>query len=170
MNTLIRSLALPGAAALALAGCHDAAPVTEETAAATGNIAQEPEALPGVSAQDGKLVLPAVPGRPGAVYFTLRNAGAEAVTLAGVDVTGAAKAEMHETSGGTMRSLTEVELAPGELIAFKPGGHHVMAFGLPEKVSEAELTLTFSSGDKISLPLNIEKMGANMGAMEGMRH
>ncbi|MEJ2458232.1 MAG: copper chaperone PCu(A)C [Novosphingobium sp.] len=159
---------LYAAAALALlGGCQQAtAPAPEESAAGTNG----PNARPGIVVSDGRLVLPIVAGRPAAVYFSIRNDGTDAATLAGVHVAEADKAEMHKTEGRTMSAVNSVALAPGETVAFAPGGYHVMAFGLPGTLKPGEtveLTLTFSDGDKVPVPLRIETIG---GDMEGMHH
>ncbi|SFF94168.1 hypothetical protein SAMN05518801_10420 [Novosphingobium sp. CF614] len=161
---LPRKLAfLCGAASLAaLAACQQpAAPVPQET----GADAAAPDAKPGISASDGRLVLPVVAGRPAAVYFSVRNDGPGTATLVGIHVAGAGKAEMHKTEGGTMSPVDSVELAPGAVLEFAPGGYHIMAFDLADTLkagAATELTLTFSDGDKLSMPLRIEKMGNAM--------
>jgi Uncharacterized protein conserved in bacteria len=135
----------------------------------------EPEAKPGIFAGEGRLVLPAVAGRPAAVYFTVRNESDTKVTLSSVHVAGAGKAEMHKTEGGSMGAVKSVDIAPGRAVAFAPGGYHVMAFDLANSMKAGqtgELTLTFSDGDKLSFPLMLEAMGGSMGAhdMPGMTH
>ena len=168
----LRRIAFIGAAAMAamLAGCQQAeAPAPQDT----GAEAAGPDAKPGMSASEGRLVLPVIAGRPGAVYFSLRNDGGGAATLAAVHVAGAAKAEMHKTEGGSMAAVDSVELAPGAAIDFAPGGYHVMAFELADTLKPgdtAELTLTFSDGDKLSMPLHVEKMGEARHDMSGMHH
>jgi len=153
-----------------------------------------PDAKPGLVASDGRLVLPVIAGRPAAVYFTVRNDGAEPVTLAGVNVAGVGKAQMHQTNGGSMSAVESLPIDPGASVVFAPGGLHVMAFDLSDKLKAggtAELTLTFSDGDKLSMPLHVETMGAaaangdetgadetggneagggDMAGMEGMHH
>lgn len=132
----------------------------------------DPDAKPGISLSDGKLMLPLVSGRPGAAYFTLRNDGENPATLAGVYVDGADSAEMHETRGGTMAPVGNLEIAPGNELKFERGGLHVMAFGLSEDFAaggSTEITLTFSDGDKLSAPLKIEST-ADSGSMPGMDH
>ena len=133
--------------------------------------AAAPEAKPGLALNDGRLVLPAVKGNPAGGYFTLVNGGDKAVTVAAVSVTGAAKAELHETVGGTMSPIVKLEVKPGETVEFKPGGKHVMAFDLDPALAPggtSEITLTFEGGDKLSAPLKLEARGA--AAMEGMDH
>jgi copper(I)-binding protein len=135
-----------------------------------------PDAKPGLVASDGKLVLPVIAGRPAAVYFTVRNNGGEPVTLAGVHVDVAAKAQMHQTNGSSMGMVESLPIDPGASVIFGPGGLHVMAFDVSNKVKaggSAELTMTFSDGDKLSMPLEVEKMGGgDMSGhdMEGMQH
>lgn len=151
-------------AALPLAACGQQA---EQPAAA-------PEAKPGLALNDGRLVLPAVKGNPAGGYFTLVNGGDKVVTLAAVTVTGAARAEMHETVGEAMSPIEKLELKPGETVEFKPGGKHVMAFELDPSLAPGgttEITLTFEGGDKLSATLKLEARGAAaMEHMEGMDH
>lgn len=151
---------------LALAACQQPAqPAKEEAAKA----AMGPETKPGLALNEGRLVLNAVKGNPGAAYFTLANNSDKPVTLAAVFIEGAGRAEMHETTGGGMAPLKPSELAPGATVKFEPGGKHVMAFDLDPKLApggSAEMTLTFADGDKLSAPLKIE----SAGGMDGMEH
>ena len=161
-------------AALALAGCSGDKPAA--TAEPTQAASAGPDAKPGLSVSGGRLVLPAVPGNPGAAYFTLANGGDAEATVAAVHIAGAARAEMHETTGGSMSPLKTAAIAPGKSVVFAPGGKHVMAFEIAETIkpgSTVELTLTFADGDKLSTPLAVEAaggMGAMEGPMEGMDH
>nr|KIS33423.1 hypothetical protein TQ38_08440 [Novosphingobium sp. P6W] len=164
------ALLLCTAMALALGACgkEPDSPTASNEATLTG-----PDAKPGLVASDGKLVLPVIARRPAAVYFTVRNDGAEPVTLAAVSILGAGKAEMHETKGGSMGKVDSLPVDPGASVVFAPGGLHVMVFDLPAALKaggKAELTMTFSDGDKLSMPLAVEAMGGDMGDMEGMHH
>lgn len=132
-----------------------------------------PEAKPGLTLSEGTLVLPAVKGNPAGGYFTLINTGDKAVTLAAVSVTGAVRAEMHETTGESMAPLATLEIKPGETVKFERGGKHVMAFELDPALTaggKTELTLTFADGDKLSAPLKLEAPGGGMEHMAGMDH
>jgi copper(I)-binding protein len=158
------ALAIPFLA-LALAACQQPAQPAKEEAAKE---ALGPEAKPGLVLSEGRLVLNAVKGNPGAAYFTLANNSDKPVTLAAVFIEGTGRAEMHETSGESMAPLKPSELAPGAALKFEPGGKHVMAFDLDPKLApggSAEMTLTFSDGDKLSAPLKVESAGG-MGGME----
>ncbi len=150
--------------ALALAACQQQ-PEEKQTQTPASHAANGPDAKPGLTLQGGRLVLPAVKGNPGAAYFKLDNASGRATVLASVFIDGAAKADMHQTSEGTMGSVERVELAAGAGIAFEPGELHVMAFDLDAKLQPGgttEMTLTFADGDKLSAPLAIEAAGGGM--------
>lgn len=136
----------------ALSACGQQAAKDEASQAA-------PEAKPGLTLSEGALVLPAVKGNPAGGYFTLVNNGDKAVTLAAVSVTGAARAEMHETTGESMAPLATLEIKPGETVKFERGGKHVMAFELDPTLAaggSTEVTLTFADGDKLSAPLKLQ--------------
>ena len=153
-------------ATIALAGCKQESPTPAPEASAS---AAMPDAKPGLAVNNGVLVLPAVKGRPGAVYFDLVNSGADATSLAAATVDGAGKTEFHETTGGKMGSLGTIEVPPGATVSFARGGKHAMVFDLDEKIvagSSVELTLTFADGDKISVPLKVEPAGGGMVGMD----
>ena len=139
-------------AALALAACNQGpAPAAQESAAA-GQLA----------VTGGKLVLPAVRGNPGAAYFTVTNGTAQPASLTGATVEGTTKAEMHETSGGSMAPLTALTVGPGAAVTFAPGGKHVMVFGVPGSLqagAAAKLTLTFAGGQTASTSLQVTAPG-----------
>lgn len=153
---LAASLAL--IATLGACGKEPDSPTASNEATLSG-----PDAKPGLVASDGKLVLPIIAGRPAAAYFIVRNDGAEPVTLAAVNIAGVGDAQMHQTNGGKMAPVKSLPIDPGASVVFTPGGLHVMAFDLSDKLQPGgttELTLTFTDGDKLSLPISIEKMGS----------
>ncbi|WP_374528691.1 copper chaperone PCu(A)C [Novosphingobium sp.] len=163
--TFFRTVAAPLAIALALAGCQ-AKEGKDAGAEATATTA--PEAAPGAQLTDGKLVLPAVSGNPGAAYFTLSNTGKDTVSIAAVAVEGAGKAEMHQTMSGEMRPVDRADVEPGTALKFEPGSFHVMVFDLDPKLAAGgttELTITLANGDKVSAPLAIEAAGSSGGEM-----
>lgn len=162
---LILAPALLGLSALSLGACQQQPAETAEATAA-------PEAKPGLAVTDGRLILPVVGGNPAGIYFTLTNTGDKPGALAAVSIDGAAKAEMHETKGGTMSPVPQIEVPAGGTVKFEPGALHVMAFDLDAKLvagGTAEMTLTFADGDKLSAPLKIESRAGGDG-MAGMDH
>lgn len=165
------ALPLAVVATLALAACQQQVPTPEASASAESATAENMAgAKAGLSASNGKLVLPAVKGRPGAAYFMLSNSDTKLATLANVAIAGAAKAEAHETKDGAMAPLKNLELKPGEMIMFERGGKHVMAFDLAPTIKAGdtvEMTLTFADGNTLVVPLVAEATGGaqDHGAM-----
>lgn len=104
---------------------------------------------PAATAVDGAWVrLPAVPGRPGAAYFALHGGSADA-TLIAVASPRVRRAELHESMANGMRPIVSVLVPAGGIVAFAPGGRHVMLFDLDPRLppgSSAPLTLSFADG------------------------
>ena len=103
----------------------------------------------------------------GAIYMTI-NGGPEAERLVGISVPAdiAASASMHETvmaddasaddmdmgdGSMTMQQVDSVEIPAGGLVAFKPGGLHVMLMGL---------TAPLTAGQTFDMTLQFETAGA----------
>jgi copper(I)-binding protein len=64
-----------------------------------------------------------------------------------------------------------VNLAPGALVEFKPGGYHIMLLDLKQELEEGQnvpLTLTFAKAGTIQVDVRIEKTGDESGS--GMMH
>lgn len=163
--TLARRFVLPLAASLAalsLSACGQFAKEEEKAAASAA-----PEAKPGISVADGVFMLPAVSGNPGAAYFALDNESNNTVSIASIAIAGAGKTEIHQTMGGQMKPVDRVDVEAKTVVKFERGGLHVMAFevdGSLKAGDTAEMTITFTDGDKVSAPLKLEAMGA--GAMD----
>lgn len=105
--------------------------------------------------------------KTGAVYFTLHNQSKHDKTLISVSVPQdiASEAQIHTTvmqeDVMKMRELTEgVKVEAGEMVAFEPGGRHIMLMGLTkglEEGSEVVLTLTFSDASELKVSLPVKK-------------
>jgi copper(I)-binding protein len=129
-------------------------------ASACAKTGEAPKAAAEPCAGDGPVVteawVRATPSGQGttAAYFTVCNAGSEAVELVGIDTPAADIVELHETkrdeSGvASMAPIAGVTLAPKESLSFTPGGKHVMLIGVHDGLAEgatAQLTLHFSDG------------------------
>jgi copper(I)-binding protein len=98
----------------------------------------------------------ATPGKAenGAAYLTLQSSAADRLTSLSTPI--AEKAELHlmtmEAGIMRMRPLAGVDLAPGQKVALKPGGTHIMLVGLKEPLR---------SGQSFPLTLHFEKAGAS---------
>ena len=161
MRTGAFAMSAVAAMALGLSACGSQAPQPE----ASGAAAAAPDAPPGITLSDARIQLPLVSGRPAAAYFTVSQANGAPRKVVGVAVEMAGRAEMHETRGGTMAPVKEVEVGPGKTIKFAPGGYHVMLFDLDPKLrfsKDAELTITFDGGDKASARAPVATMADTM--------
>ena len=149
-------------AAVTLAGCKG----TEQPAAPASKART---AKPGITVSAARLVLPAVPGNPGAAYFTLGNQSQGTAAITGVAVAGAGKTEIHTPD---MKLVDRAEVEAGTTLTLEPGKVHLMVYDVSSDLkpgSETELTLVFADGDKVSVPAKILSAGAAaMGGMGGM--
>jgi copper(I)-binding protein len=152
MKRSVWSAVALGIAALGPTACGEA---PEEAAAG-------PEAPEGISVSNARLMLPAVAGNPGAVYFDVANAGASNRVIRAASVAGAGSAMMHTTIEGAMQEAAQVVVPAGGTVKLEPGGTHIMAMDLADTVAAggtAEVTVTFVGGDKVSFPAEVRAAG-----------
>ena len=112
--TKARHFVLPlliAVASVSLAACKG----DDKPAAAASSA---PEGKPGVTMKDARLVLPAVPGNPGAAYFSLDNQSKDVIGIAAVAVQGAGKTELHT---GDMKPFDHATADPRTTLKFEPG-------------------------------------------------
>lgn len=145
-----------GIASVGLAGCSEQPEPTDAT----------PDAPDGISVTNARLMLPAVAGNPGAIYFEVKNDSGENRMIRAVSVAGAASAVLHQmgtwNNQPSMDEIFQVDVPANGELKFEPGGLHVMANELADTVtagSTAEVTLTFVGGDKISFPAEVRAAG-----------
>jgi len=114
----------------------------------------------------------------GAVYFILENRGQQPQRLIGAQTSRAEKTELHtHVHQGDMMRMQQVEAvdvpAAGK-VEFKPGGNHVMLFGLKQPLVAGEsfpVTLQFEDGGEITTEVSIEvDAPAAGGAAPGHHH
>lgn len=115
---------------------------------------------------------------PGAAYFTLTNTGAEADRLIAARPVGfAERAELHTHihDNGVMRMREVeggVEIPAGETVEFRPGGLHVMLFGLAAPLTEGELhplVLVFQRAGEVEVGVFVENRAPG-GSDSGHHH
>ena len=175
----MRNLMFAGlsAVALILSGCGQKTDSPAGTASESATAA--PENAPGITMTDAVVRLPAVAGSPGVAYFSVSQGSSPARKIAGVYVEGTERAEMHETvtenGVSSMRAVKDAALESGKTTTFKPGGMHIMLFGVADTLKaggSTEITITLDNGDKVSAPAKIESLGGGMGNndMSGMDH
>jgi copper(I)-binding protein len=139
---------------------ENAATMAEEAGAGTGQ---------GIGLQEGALRLSATPDAPSAAYLTITG-GATDMVITGIDSMNAARVEMHESR----RENGMVSMAPVESITvpangrveMRPGGLHLMLFGIDTATREAGtilLRLRFADGSVSAVAATT----ANMATLEG---
>ena len=151
------SLAL-GIATLGLSACGSE---TEE-----GEITAAPEGVEGLTITNARMIMPAVSGRPAAIYFDIAYDGASNQTLSAIFVEGAENAMMHEYGEKDFKvqmiPLESLDLTKGAKVSFEPGGKHGMAMGVSPELQaggKTEVTLIMANGDKSSFTADIKGAG-----------
>lgn len=100
-------------------------------------------------------------------YLTVKNNGAEADRLIGIESPIAGKAEIHEMAVKdgimTMRPLAGgLEIPAGGEMKLEPGSFHIMFVGLKEPAVEGvkfPATLTFEKAGKVDVEFAVDKPG-----------
>jgi copper(I)-binding protein len=104
-------------------------------------------------------------------YLTVTNTGSTPDRLTGGSAAFAERVEIHEmaTANGvmTMRALGNgLTIAPGQTVALKPGGLHVMFMGLRSPLLEGQsvkVTLEFEKAGKVELMLPVKAASGAAG-------
>ena len=149
MKRRVLSAAALALATLGLGACGEA---PDEAQAAPGT-------TEGIAVSNARLMLPAVKGNPGALYFDIANSGTENRVIRKVAVSGAGNAEMHTKD---MQLVLQVAVPAGGATKFEPGGEHVMAMNLADTVTEgskADVTLTFVGAKQTKCPADVRAAG-----------
>jgi copper(I)-binding protein len=116
------------------------------------------------------------PNKLGAAYLILKNTGQEADTLQSVSSPDAEKAEIHEhtqDAQGIMRMRPVqggLKIPAGGSVEFKPGGYHIMLFGLKHNLEEGQqlpLKLHFAHAGDLDIEVKVEKAPAGSAGMHG---
>jgi periplasmic copper chaperone A len=115
---------------------------------------------------------PLAPQNNTAVYVTLENPSTTPRTVVSVTTPDADKAELHEvrTEGGMMTMMPAKELAvPAKgSVELKPGGFHIMLFGLKKPVKPGDqVHLALQLKDGTSVPIAATVRAAD--SMPGMK-
>jgi copper(I)-binding protein len=134
-------------------------------AAATAACNQEP-GPPMVTIEHVVVNLPAVPGRPGAAYFTLRS-NTDPAKLLNVTSPLVQRVELHESmtkDGMSRMAPVEATSFPGTgVLSFKPGGKHAMLYGIDPSIKaggKIPITFTFDPAPAVTVEAQVEAAGA----------
>lgn len=103
----------------------------------------------------------------GAAYMTLVNTGGAPDRLLGATspVAERAEAHAHHMDGNVMKMhpVHAIEIAPGSPTVLKPGGLHIMLFGLKAPLKAGEtfpLTLRFERAGRLTIDVLVEQPAA----------
>lgn len=109
---------------------------------------------------------------PIAVYFVVRNEGATADTLDGIEIT-AGTASLHQQTGAggameTMVPLAFAAIPAGESLRFAPGGRHVMIEGLARPIVAGDvlpMTMVFRRSGRAPVAARVVSYGDLEGVL-----
>lgn len=120
---------------------------------------------PGVRVEAARVTLPAVPGRPGAAYFTLRSGDGE-IRLVGLSSPRIGRVELHETVsvGGISRMvpLNGPSFDPERPLTFAPGRGHAMLFEIDPALKVGDrvpLTFSFDPAPPVTVAAEVRAAG-----------
>jgi copper(I)-binding protein len=102
-----------------------------------------------------------------AAYLTIVNHGIKPDRLTGVSTPAAARAALHRTVSQNgmmaMEAVPALALAPGGRIEVKPGGLHIMLFGLRKPLASGDefpLALQFDGAGTVTVTVKVGAPGA----------
>ena len=124
---------------------------------------------PTVNVTDAVVRLPAVPGNPGAAYFTLRT-NRTPMRILGVSSPQVQRIELHESemAGGQMRMgpLEDNNFTAEGVKVFEEGGPHAMLFGINPAVragGTVRLTFDVDNAPDVTMDVPVETAGGMGG-------
>jgi copper(I)-binding protein len=92
---------------------------------------------------------------PSAGYFNAKNSGTDTVTLSGAASKQYGAVMLHQTTHkdgmSRMSSVEGVDIAPGQMLQFKPGGYHIMLEKPAAQIKVGDVVpmqFLFTSGQK----------------------
>jgi periplasmic copper chaperone A len=123
-------------------------------------------ASPSVTVTEARLQV-LIPSRPAAGYFTLRNDGAQPLSLTGAQAADCESLMLHRSmeQGGMarMEMVDAVSIPAHGTLRFQPGGYHLMCMNpsgaLLTGHGTETVTLTFAGGGETKVPFAIGKAG-----------
>lgn len=112
-------------------------------------------------------------------FLTLKNTGKTDHALVsasvGADVAQTVELHTHVNDQGVMRMVEVKEgiaVKAGETVELKPGGYHVMFYGLKKDLRPGQtfpMTLTFKNGERETVQVSVRELGRAAGK-EGHGH
>lgn len=113
-----------------------------------------------------------VKDNPSVLYFTVRGGPAD-TQLRSISSAYIQRLEMHETveenGMSMMKPISSVDVPTRGVVEFKPGGRHVMVWGIDnaaQTAGKAEFEFSFSNGERILADAVINKIQPAGGAAQ----
>ena len=107
-----------------------------------------------------------MPGRPGGGYMTVHNMGERADKILSATSSMAERVKLHthimKDGKMMMRHVEHVEVPAKGHVEFKPGGLHLMIFGIKSQIKPGDklpLTLVFENAGSVEMEAQVEGMG-----------
>ncbi len=124
---------------------------------------------PKVEVTDAVVMLPVLPGRPGAAYFTLRSNN-DPTKIVSVTSPRIERIELHETREengvSKMAPIRDPVFPAGGVMEFKAGGRHAMLFGIDSSLKAGDripLTFTFEPVPAVTVEAEVRAAGSHAG-------
>ena len=115
--------------------------------------------------------------KTGAAYMEIMAMGGDGDRLVAIETGVADRAEIHTHAAvdGVMKmmKLNGADVAPGEPAVFKPGGLHIMFFGLKAPLIEGNafpMTLIFKNAGRLDVMVTVRPVGAMSDGMDHSDH
>ena len=131
---------------------------------ALGAAAAVAQTAPALTVRDTWMRQPTGDRKAAGVFATVENSGATPRAIVGASCDIADKVELHEMKmmGAMMRMspVTQIAVPAHGKVELKPGGYHVMLFGLRKTPMAGEtftLTLTFDDGSTASAMASVRR-------------
>ncbi len=109
-----------------------------------------------------------ITNRPGVTYAMIHNMGSESDKLMSASSPIAERVEIHthKMSDGVMqmRKIDALEIPANGMTMLKPGGHHLMMFGLSNALKKGQMvkvTLAFEKAGSVEIMVPVGAIGAS---------
>lgn len=118
--------------------------------------------LPSIQVRDA-YAKPSLAGvTTGVVFLTISSHHEDSVLSVSTPAAQSAELHDHLHEGGMMRmrKVDSVALVPGKPVVFRPGGLHVMLFGVSPALKEGDtiaLTFTFAHSDPVTIEVPVRE-------------
>lgn len=106
-------------------------------------------------------------------YMTIKNDGSTPDRLIGGSIAVADNFQLHsmvvDNGVAKMRESKDVEIKPGEVVRFKPGGSHVMFVWLKRSLAKGDHvkgTMVFQKAGTVQIEYNVAGIGAHEAPMK----